>query len=483
MYLGIDIGTQSLKVVIADADLRPLGMGRVPYRPSYPRPGWAEQDPTLWLSALRPAIGAALASAHVAPSDIKALAICGQLDGCIGVTRDGDAVAPAIIWMDRRASAETADVDPALVRERAGLVLDATHMAAKIRWSRRHIDRAADVAVWHQPVSFIVEALTGNRVMDHSLASTTMLYGLAARTWDASLLTAFGIDPATLPLLADAHSIAGGLSEKGARLTGLEIGIPVAVGTGDDFSNPLGCGITEPGTVSVTLGTGEAISALSEQLVIDAEMLVETHAFPGGYFHIGNPGWLSGGAISWFLTTFSVASAAEFSALAASVPPGSDGLLFLPALSGAMAPRWVSAARGAFYGITATHSKSHFARAILEGTSFAMHDVLDRLDVLGVPTGRIRIMGGGGASDVWTQIRADLTGKRIETLQEGDASAMGALVLAVAAAGEAPDIRSASQRLHLSLAGMEPIIGNRSIYEDSYRRYRDLFAALEPLFG
>jgi xylulokinase len=457
MFLGVDIGTQSLKAVIADANLGLRGVGQSAYRPTYPRPGWAEQNSALWLDALAPAIAQALATAGLAPDDIRGMGICGQLDGCIGVTARGEPIAPAIIWMDRRATAETEHVDPGLVRERAGLVLDATHMAAKIRWSERHLPRAREVVAWHQPVSYVVEVLTGARVIDHSLASTTMLYSLAAKDWDAELLERFGVDRSRLPALGSAGSVAGALGARGAELTGLRPGLPVAVGTGDDFSNPLGCGITAPGTVAVTLGTGEAISALSATLAIDPEMLVETHAYPAAHYHLGNPGWLSGGAVSWFLATFSVLSAAEFSALAAE-------------------------ALGAFYGLTAAHTKAHLARAVLEGTSFAMRDVIERLGQLGVPLNRVRLMGGGAASALWAQIRADLIEMPVETLKERDTSAMGAAVLALAAAGEAPSVAAAAERQELPLAVTEPIAGNAAVYENAYVRYRKLFASLEPMF-
>jgi xylulokinase len=482
MFLGLDIGTQSLKAIIADASLGVHGVGQSPYRPAYPRPGWAEQDPALWLNALAPAIAQSLAAAGLEPGDIRGIGICGQLDGCVGVTLGGEPIAPAIIWMDRRATQETNDIDPALVRERAGLVLDATHMAAKIRWSERHLKRAREVAVWHQPVSYVVEALTGARVIDHGLASTTMLYGLAAGEWDAELLERFGVDRSRLPVLRAAGSVAGELGARGTELTGLPPGIPVAVGTGDDFSNPLGSGITAPGTVAVTLGTAEAISALSTTVAIDPEMLVETHAYPAGYYLLGNPGWLSGGAVSWFLATFSVLSAVEFSALAAQAPPGCEGLLFLPALSGAMAPRWVPEARGAFYGATAAHGKAHFARALLEGTSFAMRDVIGRLGQLGVPVSRVRLMGGGAASALWAQIRADLIEMPVEVLQARDTSAMGAAVLALAATGEAPSVAAAAERQQLPLASTEPIAGNAAVYANAYVRYRRLFQSLEPMF-
>ncbi|MEQ1768217.1 MAG: FGGY family carbohydrate kinase [Devosia sp.] len=482
MYLGIDVGTQSLKAIVVDGAARPLGAGASPYRPSYPRASWAEHDPRVWLAALRPAIAQAIEAANLKPSDIKGLAICGQLDGCIGTTRDAEPVAPAIIWMDRRATAEVSDIDARLIRERAGLVLDSTHMAAKIRWSKRHLERAQEVVTWHQPVSFVVEALTGARVLDHSLASTTMLYGLAQRGWDVELLAAFGIDRDVLPAIASAGDCAGQLTVAGAKLTELPAGLPVAVGTGDDFSNPLGCGIAQPGAVAVTLGTGEAIAGISAQLVSDAEQLLETHVYPTGLYHLGNPGWLSGGAVTWFLGTFSVSSAAEMSALAAGAPPGCDGLTFLPALSGTTAPRWSSSARGCFYGMSAAHTKAHFARAVLEGTSFAMRDVVDRLAALGVD-GNIRILGGGAASPVWTQIRADLLGREVDALEDGDASAMGAAMLATVAAGEVSDVETACARLALPLRRVTPNLSHGAAYGEAYARYRLLFDSLEPMFN
>ena len=163
--------------------------------------------------------------------------------------------------MDRRAEAEVAGIDSSYMRERTGLVLDSTHMAAKIRWSARNLPATRKAALWHQPVSFVVAALCGRAVMDHALASTTMLYGLRERDYAADLLAAFDIDRNTLPAVDDACATAGSLTSAGSELTGLDVGTPVAVGTGDDFSNAIGAAVTTPGFVAATIGTAEAIGA------------------------------------------------------------------------------------------------------------------------------------------------------------------------------------------------------------------------------
>ena len=474
--LGIDVGTQSLKALVLDDALRLLGAGSVAYQPAIPRPGWAEQDPRLWLRALGPAIAQALAQARLQPHDIAGLCVCGQLDGCVPTSGEGEPIAPAIIWMDRRAASLLEPIDASVIAARCGLVCDATHMAAKILWLVRDGSKAT---TWHQPVSFIVAALTGERAMSHSLASTTMLYDVDRRDWSDALLEMFGTRRDSLPMLAGEADVAGRLTARGAELTGLAVGTPVAVGTGDDFSNLLGCGISLPGVVAVSLGTAEAIGALSARHAIDSELLVETHAFPGGSFHLGNPGWLSGGSVRWAAQLLGLDDV-SFSEAAAAAPEGCEGLTFIPALNGAMAPRWVAEASGTFVGLSLRHTRAHMARAVLEGTAFAMRDVVDRLDALGVRTDRLRLMGGGARSALWCQMRSDLCGRPAESLTDGDASAVGAAVLAAVAAGRAPDIATACGALALDLTRYEPNFSKRAAYDDAYAAYRSVFAALEP---
>ena len=481
--IGIDLGTQSLKAVVVDSDLMLRGEASVPYQPDFPAPGWAEQDPGLWLRALKPAISRALTASGLGPADVKGIALAGQLDGCVPADADGRAVSPCVIWMDRRAQADVACVDAELIRRRTGLVLDATHMAAKIRWMRRNMPETRSVRTWHQPVSFVVAALCGRPVMDHALASTTMLYGLEERDYTKDLLELFEIDRKELPEIDDATATAGVLSRAGATLTGLRAGTPVAVGTGDDFANPIGAGVVAPGAVACNLGTAEVVGAVSNDLCIDGEGLVETHGFLGDRFLISNPGWLSGGAVTWFLSTFGVSTPAELSALAGQGPAGCNGLTFLPALSGAMAPRWEPQARGAFYGLTASHGKAACARALLEGCAFAMRDVVDRMHAMGIATDRIRLCGGGARSRVWAKIRADLCQRPVEVSDVNDAAPLGAAVLACVAAGLVGSVDEGAGRLPGRIAVTEPNPAKAAVYEDAYGRYRGLFDALRPLYA
>lgn len=479
IVIGVDIGTQSLKAVAADRNLIPLGSSSVAYPFETPAPGEAEQDPQLWLDALRPVISGCLEAAGARAGDVAALGFVGQLDGCIAVDADCRALGPALIWMDRRAETEIADIPAGLVRERTGSVLDPSHMAAKIRWLKQHRPGAAR---FHQPVSYVVERLTGRAVFDHGLASTTMLYNLAKRRLCPELLEGFGVSAGELPEIGEASASAGGLTPAGSALTGLREGVTVAVGTGDDFAGPLGAGIVTPGTVVCSLGTAEVVGAVHPHPIIDPLNLVETHGFVSGFSFIENPGWLSGGAVTWLRNLVGFADPAALTEAAAGVPAGSGGVTFIPALNGAMAPVWQPGARGVFYGLTAHHHRGHLARAVLEGCAFAMRDVIDRLRELGVATDRVLLVGGGARSTLWAEIRAGVLDQAVERAESVDAAPMAGVLLAATAAGLEPSLAEAAARLPLPTSRTEPVASVVPAYEVAYRRYRTLFEALTPMF-
>ena len=482
MLLGIDIGTQSLKAVVLDDRLKVAGEGARSYAPICPRPDHAEQDPKTWEAALGPAIADALASACLKRNDIKALGIAGQLDGCVPVDSSGNPLGNCLIWMDRRASDALDGIDRDALHATTGVIADPSHLAAKARWIKRHSQNPRDIDLFHQPVSYMVERLTGARVVDHALASTSMVYGLERRVYEPLLLDQFELTVRELPAIADAGDRAGGLNKQGAELTGLAIGTPVAVGTGDDFSTPLGAGLCDPDCLSIAIGTGEVVGALFGAPQLDRALLVETHAYPGGGYFVENPGWLSGGAVKWLMGILDVPTFEEFESLATAAPSGSEGLIFLPALTGAMAPEWQAGARGCYFGITPKHGRPHFARALLEGCGFAMRDVVDRLTELGANPKVANIIAGGSRSSVWSQIRADILGLPAAIADYPHTSPIGAALLGGVANGELSSLRAACESLPKSSRLLEPSPPSPPL-EDSYRRYRSLFASLKPLFG
>ncbi len=484
LLVGIDLGTQTCKAVVCDEGLAVRGVHAVGYPTSYPAEGAAEQDPAAWLAALAPAVGGALAAAGAAPGDVAAIAITGQCDGCVAVDAGGAPLHPALIWQDRRAVAETAAAEPRAVFELTGQVADPSHMAPKVRWLRA---RCPGAARFHQPVSYLVERLTGEAVIDPALASTTMLLELAAPggpRWAAPLLEAFAIAPAELPRLAGACEVAGVLTAAGARATGLREGTPVAVGTGDDFATPLGAGVIAPGPVICGIGTAEVVGALALQPILDraaGEPMLETHAYPTGAFFVENPGWLSGGALRWAQRLFGIAGDAELDALASAAPPGAGGVTFVPALAGAMTPVWRPHARGTLHGLAVAHDRGHAARAILEGLAFAARDVVERLAAMGLPAERVLLLGGGSRSAVWAQLRADVLGLPHDVAASADTCPVGAAMMASVAAGVHRDLAAAAALAPPVARSYQPDPDARGAADAAYRRYRTLVEALAPL--
>jgi len=465
--------------VVTGDDLRVIGEASTAYAARYPRPGWAEQDTHSWVTALSPTIALALAQAGREPSDVRALGIAGQLDGCVPTGKDGEVLGPCLIWMDRRATAHLPAL-PADFRDRTGLVADATHMAAKARWLKRETD--AEIARFHQPVSFLVSRLTGRHVFDHGLASTTMLYSLEQRDYDSALLDSFEIARDAMPAIAEASDCAGQLHAEGAALCGLPRGTPVAVGTGDDFATPLGAGLVRPGAIACVLGTAEVVGALSDTLVLDARGLLETHGYANARFFVENPGWLSGGALAWLADLLGTAGFDELDALADQAPPGADGVTFLPALSGAMAPEWIATARGCFHGLAPAHGRAHLARAVFEGCAFAMRDVVERLHELGVPGDLLLLLGGGARSRVWSQMRADVVALPAHVGARVDTCPVGAAMLAAVAGGVQPDLTSCAGLVASRATVLTPDAACAAAYRDAYSRYQLLFDSLKPMW-
>jgi xylulokinase len=482
LVLGIDLGTQSLKAVVCDEALAVRGQHAIGLATQVPAPDRAEQDPAAWEAALAPAIAGALAAAGARPEAIAAMAIAGQLDGCVAVDAGGRALHPALIWQDRRAVAEAARVDARRLFARTGQVADAGHMAPKLVWLRRAL-RGVTPARFHQPVSYLVERLTGHAVIDPALASTTMLLDLATARWSDELLAAFEVAAEELPALRPACALAGGLTGEGARLTGLPAETPVAVGTGDDFAAPIGAGVVAPGPVVCVIGTAEVVGGLSATAVLDpaAEPMVETHAFPTGAFFVENPGWMSGGAVRWAARLLGLSRDAELDALAQGAPPGAAGVTFVPALAGAMTPVWRPHARGTLHGLAAGHERAHVARAVLEGLAFAARDVVVRLGELGLPAREVVLLGGGAQSGVWAQIRADVLGLPHHVAARTDAAPIGAAMIAAVAAGLAPDLATLAALVPAPSARFTPDSAAAPAAAEAYGRYQRLVAQLAPL--
>jgi xylulokinase len=483
------VGSQSLKGVLVDPDGTVCATAAASYPVDYPRDVWAEQDPRHWQEATATVVGRLKDAKRLRPDDVGAIGFASQVDGVVAVDDALTPLRPAILWMDRRATREADDiravVDADEVRAITGLNLDAYHCAPKIAWIRRHEpDVAARATGYLLPGSFLVAWLTGERVVDHANASSTMLYDVTTRAWSPRMLDAFDLEADGLGRIEPAAAPAGALAAASAERLGLTDGCTVVAGTGDEHGAALGAGAIRPGIICDITGTAEPVGAAALEPVIDPTGLLETHghADPRAWF-IENPGFVSGGSVRWFLD-LAGGDEARLNHEAATVPPGSAGLTFLPALAGSTTPRWDEHARGAFSGLALGHERAHLGRALLEGCTFGLRDLVERLAELGLGSDddEIRVVGGGARSETWLQMKADATGRVVRVLDAPEATALGAAYLAGTAAGVFTDLDDAIARgTVLDPRAYEPDVTVRSAYDDAYARYRALFDALAPL--
>ncbi len=423
------------------------------------------------------------------PREVGTIGFAAQVDGVVPVDATGNARRQAIIWMDRRAVEDCDSLERDVTRGRlfeiTGLNLDAAHVAPKVLWIRRHEPEVFDAAThFLSPASFIVRALTDEVVCDDSNASSTMLYDIRRREWSQELMDASDLNPDLFGPIEQSWSVAGTPTKRAAESFGLDARTKVIVGCGDDHAACLGAGVTEPNLICDVVGTAEPICVSADGPVFDEERLVETHAHGHpNLWLIENPGFVAGGSVRWLSDTLGT-SHDELNTKAAATRPGAEGLVFLPCLSGATTPTWNSRMRGAFIGLSLRHGPGHLARAVLEGCSFATRDVLDRFSAMGLGAGDVvRIVGGGARSRSWCQIKADISGRTLATIQEPETTAVGAAMLACIAEGTFVSLSEAAGELVQFGSTFDPNPGLAPIYEDAYEHYRSAYAATEPLFA
>jgi xylulokinase len=499
LVVGVDVGSQGTCAQALELDGRLVAVSYSPHELSYPRPGWAEQDCDQWLQALV----STLRRVREACSgrSIAALSFGSQLDGLVAARADGSVLRPALIWCDRRAGAEcaavAARVDPADLRGLTGCNLDPSHVAPKIAWLTRHEpDAAAAAAAFLLPGSWVAWRASGVLGVDPSNASSTGLLDPRSRSWSAGACEAYGVDPARLAPVLEAHAPLGSIEPWLSEATGLEPDTLVVMGCGDEMAATLGGGVVEPGVVCDVLGTAEPVCAVVATPAHDPTGVAELHphADPDTWL-LENPGWLSGGAYRWFRDEFGAiesARAAEtgadvydlLNALAEQVPPGADGVLWVPALAGAMAPEWNPQARAAWFGLTAAHGRAHLARAVVEGNAFALRDVLEAIAGAGADAPReVVCVGGGARGRLLLQVRASVTGLPVTRPEDVETTARGAAMLAAVGAGLHPSVAAAAR----AMAGrrdtaVDPDPRQRAVYDELHGRYRRLYTALRPLF-
>jgi xylulokinase len=487
--VGIDVSTTATKAVLIDEQGKVIAVGSSSYDYDVPRPMWTEQDPHLWWDAAIEALRLMLAGSAIPASDIDAIGLTGQMHGSVLLDAEGEVIRPAILWNDQRTAAECDEIRRRVGRDRlieiSGNDALTGFTAPKLLWVANHEpanwDRVETILL---PKDYVRFRMTGDRAIDTAGGSGTILFDLAQRTWSPEILEALEIDARRCPPNYEGPQITGRLTPDAAAATGLLAGTPVVAGGGDQAANAVGVGAVESGIIALSLGTSGVVFATSNGPAIDPEARVQAfcHAVPDRW-HMMGVMLSAAGSLRWFRDA--VAPGTDFDDLvraAGEVSAGSDGLIFLPYLTGERTPHPDPRARGAFVGLTVGHDLRHMTRAVLEGVAFGLRDGLDLMVQAGVPSpGSIRASGGGIRSALWRQILADVLGTEIETVSTEEGAAYGAALLATVGAGHFETAEAATEQMVHAVPAAQPS-ANRDTYRTIHERYRSLYPALRPMF-
>jgi xylulokinase len=499
--IGCDVGSQGTNCAVYSADGTLVASSYQTYDLSFPFPGAAEQDPDQWSAAVIAGVREVLDQVPEGPSAVKGLSFGSQLDGMVVCDGDARPLRPAMIWMDRRAEKQAAAVaermQPETFYKLVGANLDSSHAVFKALWVRDEEPEIwSDAAILMSPGTYVLRGVSGAVAVDPSNASSLALLDPRTRRWSSEVLSVVDLSERLLPEVVDAPNPISTVTASFAEATGLDARTIVAVGCGDEMAATLGAGVFEPGEVCDVVGTAEPVCAASSEPREDPTMLVECHphADPDAWL-LENPGFVSGGNLRWWRDQFApIERGAEAEGLgdaydllskeAERVPPGAEGLVFLPCMQGAMAPEWNGAARGVFFGLTLAHSRAHMTRAILEGSAFALRDIVEAMVNAGLDVRRLTIVGGGAKGPLWRQIKADVTGLPVRIPRSVETTATGAAILAAVASGVHATVAGAVEAIvAFRPEEHEPEAERRDVYDEAYRRYRDVFFALKPVFA
>ena len=490
LFMGIDVSTTGAKALLMDEAGSVAATSTTEYPLSTPRPLWSEQEPADWWSGVQASIHRALALAGVGGGAVKAVGLTGQMHGLVLLDAAGSVLRPAILWNDQRTGPQCQEINRRLGRERllalTGNPALAGFTAPKILWVREHEPEVyARVAHVLLPKDYVRYRLSGVYATDKAGAAGTLLLDLERRDWSPEVLAALDIPPEWLPATHEGPEVTGTVSREAAEATGLQAGTPIVGGGGDQAAQAVGVGAVLPGIVAVTLGTSGVVIATTAGPFIEEQGRLHAfcHAVPGTW-HLMGVMLSAAGSLRWYRDRFAPGTAYDdLLAPAAAVPPGAEGLLFLPYLTGERTPHPDPLARAAFVGLTLRHGRDHLVRAILEGVAMGLRDSMELMRDAGLSEIRqVRISGGGARSALWRQILAGVLDSELVTVNTDEGAAYGAALLAGVGAGAWPGVPAACAATVRVLEQARPEAELVAAYQTLYPVYRQLYPALRPAF-
>ena len=481
--LGLDVGTTGARAVAVDVSGTMVAARTAPYPLLTPRPRWTEQDPADWWRATREVLGAVAIDCREAGHEVVGIGLTGQMHGSVFLDSADEVIRPALLWNDQRTGEQCKTITESVGANRLVAITGNPALtgfqAPKLVWLRdTEPENYARVARLMLPKDYVRLRLTGERTTDAADASGTLFMDLRERTWSGDVLDALEVPVEWLPRIIEGPDLSGTVMGDLADELGLATGIPVAGGGGDNAAAAIGTAITRQGRMSSSIGTSGVLFAHAEEAAVDPSGRIHAfaHSVPGRYCSLAVT-LSAGGSFRWWRDV----TGHEYEDLVAeaeTVPAGSEGLVFLPYLTGERTPHLDPLATGAFVGLTARHGRAHMTRALMEGVVFGLRDGLEIMRGLGIDPTAVRAIGGGASSDLWRRIQADVYGIPVERLAVEEGAAYGAALLGHVVGGTFTGVEEATSVVRLLPAVTEPQLARASTYDEIYGVYGSLYATL-----
>jgi xylulokinase len=501
IFLGIDIGTSGTKTIAINERGKVLAEANAEYPLYTPKPLWSEQDPEDWWKATVSTVRAVVQKGKLKPADVKGIGLSGQMHGSVFLDKQNRVIRKALLWNDQRTGAECEEIErraggrKQLIKMVANPALTG-FTAPKILWLRNHEPKnfAKCVKVL-LPKDDVRRRLTGEFATEVSDASGMLLLDVAKRAWSKQLLSKLELDIDLFAKCYESEEVTGKLTKAAATELGLTTDCVVVGGAGDCAAGAVGNGIVSRGVLSTSIGTSGVMFVHSDEVQVDPLGRLHTfcHAVRGKW-HLMGVNLSAGGSLQWFrnqLCQADIETAKKkkidcyeiLSEEAAKVAPGSEGLFFLPYLSGERTPYADPKARGCFIGLTLAHTRGHLTRSIMEGVTYALRDSLEIIRGLGVPVNQIRPSGGGSKSPLWRQIQADVFGQKVSTINAEQGPAFGVALLAAVGAGAYKNVVEACEA---TIRVVKETPANKTAiakYNKAFPIYQSLYPALKDRFS
>ena len=485
-YIGIDLGTSAVKLLLMDSTGAIQNVVSREYPISFPRPGWSEQNPEDWWTAVMDGISALTADRD--RSQIAGIGCGGQMHGLVALDERDRVLRPAILWNDGRTAEETEWLNTAVGKDRLSRytanIAFAGFTAPKLLWMRKHEpDLFAGIRKVMLPKDYINYRLTGVHCTDVSDASGMLLLDVERKRWSPEMLDACGIHTGQLPRIFESYEVVGTLKPDVAAQLGLPENVKVCAGAGDNAAAAVGTGTVGNGACNISLGTSGTIFISSEKFGGDPHNALHSFAHADGHYHLMGCMLSAASCNKWWAED--ILNTADFAGEQAPITDGRLGrnhVFFLPYLMGERSPINDTNARGTFIGLTMDSTRADMTQAVLEGVAFAIRDSLEVARALGLDIKKSRVCGGGAKSPLWRKIMANVCGLELERIESEEGPGYGGAILAAVACGEFGSVEEAANRLVKVVETVKPEPEIAARYEARYQQFRAIYPAVKELF-